>query len=333
MNSVSISLATYNGEEYLRPLLNSILDQSHRPDEIVACDDGSKDETINILSEYRESSSIPFHIYENDSNLGVEKNFEKCLKKSTGDLIAIADQDDLWKPNKLEEQIKAYEYSNRGLICHDSRPVSADLSKEYQTLWESGNHNVINKGSEETFKELLRRNFVQGTTLLLTREFVSWALPIPDYGYYDYFLGLLAAATGELHEIDKDLLLYRQHQDQEVGVRMGIISQIKTGISRGVVDPELSIERCKELSKMLHIVIDRLTNTSYVDGSREKIYSELRSRIEYEKNRMKTYDPSHPLSRYIYKNSSNGYYEEYGMGRLTLMKDLFAGGYSKVARY
>lgn len=333
MSSVSVSLATYNGEEYLGPLLDSILDQSYKPDEIVACDDDSEDETINILSEYQESTSIPFQIYENSSNLGVEKNFEKCLRKSTGDFIAVADQDDLWKPNKLEEQIKAYEYSNRGLICHDSRPVSADLSKEYQTLWESGNHNVINKRSEETFKELLRRNFVQGTTLLLTREFVDWALPIPNYGYYDYFLGLLAAAAGELHEIDKDLLLYRQHQSQEVGVRMGIISQIKTGISRGIINPELSIERYKELSKMLQIVIDRLTNTSCVDGSREKIYSELKSRIEYEKNRMKTYDPSHPLSRYIYENSSNGYYEEYGMGKLTLMKDLLAGGCNKVARY
>ena len=99
---VSIALATYNGAKYLKQQLDSFQAQTCLPDELVVCDDCSKDNTVEILEEFKETASFIVIIIQNESNLGYTGNFEKAISLCSGNLIFISDQDDVWFNNKIE---------------------------------------------------------------------------------------------------------------------------------------------------------------------------------------------------------------------------------------
>lgn len=98
---ISIAMATYNGEKYLREQLDSILVQTISDFELIICDDCSNDSTRKILSEYAKKDSRIKVIF-NEQNLGFVKNFEKTISFCNGEYIAFSDQDDIWLPNHLE---------------------------------------------------------------------------------------------------------------------------------------------------------------------------------------------------------------------------------------
>jgi len=97
---VSIALATYNGERFLKEQLDSILEQSYTDIEIIACDDCSTDSTPQILEDYQKKDSR-LKVYFNEKNLGFKKNFEKCISLCDGDYIALSDQDDVWTKDHI----------------------------------------------------------------------------------------------------------------------------------------------------------------------------------------------------------------------------------------
>src|ERR1700741_1533394 len=114
---VSIALCTYNGARFLSQQLDTLVNQSYEPIEIIAVDDCSTDETFDILTEY--AGRYPsFKIYRNEVNLGFTENFEKAVKLCSGDLIALCDQDDLWDTKKIRLQVNAI--NGHVLIYHDS---------------------------------------------------------------------------------------------------------------------------------------------------------------------------------------------------------------------
>src|SRR5262249_31567365 len=95
-------MCTYNGAEFLPAQWESILAQSRKPDEIVVCDDGSSDQTRALLEQFASGSAIPVTIQLNQTNLGSVKNFEQAIRLCTGDIIALSDQDDVWRSDKLQ---------------------------------------------------------------------------------------------------------------------------------------------------------------------------------------------------------------------------------------
>ena len=107
---ISIVMTTYNGEKYLIEQLDSLRDQTRKPDEVIICDDGSSDSTNRYIDKYIEENSLENwkHII-NEENKGWKKNFIDGIKMSTGDLIFTCDQDDVWYKYKLElmEEIMA----------------------------------------------------------------------------------------------------------------------------------------------------------------------------------------------------------------------------------
>ena len=87
-------MGTYNGGPYLREQLDSIAAQTHLPDELVVCDDDSTDRTVAILEDFAATAPFPVRVYVNPKNLGTAKNFERAIGLATGEVIALADQDD-----------------------------------------------------------------------------------------------------------------------------------------------------------------------------------------------------------------------------------------------
>jgi len=126
----SIVMATYNGAEYLYEQLDSIRDQSLKADEVIICDDCSKDNTVEMLRSYVAENSLEdsWKIIENEENLGYANNFHKALTLAQGDYIFFSDQDDIWHLNKLEEMCRVMEENPKVLLlCTDYEPyVSAE---------------------------------------------------------------------------------------------------------------------------------------------------------------------------------------------------------------
>ena len=99
---ISIAMTTYNGSKYLKEQLDSFTKQTHLPDELVVTDDGSSDDTLEILENFAKKASFEVLIFRNNTNLGYAMNFGHAIGLCTGDLIFLSDQDDIWFPEKIE---------------------------------------------------------------------------------------------------------------------------------------------------------------------------------------------------------------------------------------
>ncbi len=213
MNLISIAMATYNGEEYLRLQLDSILNQTYKNIEIVICDDCSTDGTLKILNEY-EKKYLNIHVYKNEANLGFVKNFEKAISLCNGEYVALADQDDIWLPEKLEVLYNSIEkYS---VICSSYKIID----DKNNIISENHSHRIdtrkkIVKNRLDKFKTLLFTNFVTGCTILMKRDFINKIFPLPTNCYHDWWIGLIASYYKELKYIDIPLILYRHHDNNE----------------------------------------------------------------------------------------------------------------------
>ena len=106
---VSVAMCTYNGEKYIEEQLNSILHQTKKIDEIIICDDGSKDKTLEICNKILESSNVEYILKLNKNNLGFAKNFYQAIKLCSGDIIFFCDQDDIWKENKVDLMCQVFD--------------------------------------------------------------------------------------------------------------------------------------------------------------------------------------------------------------------------------
>lgn len=200
---ISIALCTYNGEQFLRGQLDSILGQTFRDWEIIVVDDVSTDGTWTILQAYSDGDSR-FKLFKNERNLGHNRNFEKALGLCTGDYIAICDQDDVWHPDKLKCQLEAI--GDHTLVYHDSEFI--DEKGHAMGLKISDKFNFYRGSAPEVFLYL---NCVSGHSILMKRELVALALPFPIGFHYDQWLAFVAAGNGSIDFVDKALVSYRQH--------------------------------------------------------------------------------------------------------------------------
>jgi len=208
---VSIALATYNGEKFLKAQLESIYAQTYKNIEVVVTDDCSDDRTLEILEQYREQHGLKY--YQNDTNLGVVKNFERAISFCRGEYIALADQDDIWLDNKIELLVN--HIGNSSMIFTDAKLID-----------EKGN--VIQKSFHESTKEyiptvdaynyLLHKNFVTGCTVLFDKNIIKGKLSIPEKLFlHDHWLALLATQYNGVKYVKQQLILYRQHENNLVG--------------------------------------------------------------------------------------------------------------------
>uniref|UniRef100_A0AB33J447 Glycosyltransferase 2-like domain-containing protein n=1 Tax=Prevotella sp. GTC17254 TaxID=3236794 RepID=A0AB33J447_9BACT len=197
---ISVAMCTYNGELFLREQLDTLVTQTLLPDEIIIQDDHSTDGTLTILKEY--AARYPFiRVCLNDGERGVNSNFFGALRKATGDLIAICDQDDLWEPTKLELQAAAI---GDHLLCSCfSRPFSEDGS-------------FASFDSRHPNTSLIRLLFASlpGHTMLINRKLID-LLPADNIIYgislYDAILGMTAAAFDSIVFVDKVLVHQRRY--------------------------------------------------------------------------------------------------------------------------
>lgn len=117
-NKISVIIATYNGEKFLKEQFDSIKNQTFVPDEVIIRDDGSTDGTVEFIEKYIEKYNLKsWKIIRNIKNLGWRKNFIQLLQDSTGEIIFLSDQDDVWDLNKIEKMYIEMENRSEVLLC------------------------------------------------------------------------------------------------------------------------------------------------------------------------------------------------------------------------
>ena len=210
--NISVAICTYNGEKYIQEQLQSILNQTLRPDEIVLGDDGSSDSTLCIVREFAKNCPIYIKIIQNHSRAGYRDNFLSTSKQCKGELIAFCDQDDVWLPEKLSSCARWFTDKNVMLVCHGYHVVNERLHKMYDVgfsenfVRNSGTAMNINcyPGFSQVFRsELLKFTSTDDRPDDVTFEDQKMA--------HDRWVPFVADSIGKTVFLSEKLSLYRQH--------------------------------------------------------------------------------------------------------------------------
>jgi len=220
---ISVAMCTYNGAEFLPAQLQSIITQSRPPDEIVICDDRSTDDTQTILKEFAAEAPVPINLHFNDHNLGSIKNFERAISLCTGDVIALSDQDDVWRNDKLQLFESALNNTpSAGLVFSDATIADENLKPLNRRMWDevgfdAHKRKLIHAG--RALEVLITGWTVTGATMAFRSCFVKLSLPIPDRiaMIHDGWIAVTIAAVADVVALDEPLIQYRQHAQQQIG--------------------------------------------------------------------------------------------------------------------
>jgi glycosyltransferase involved in cell wall biosynthesis len=212
-------MCTYNGAKFLRAQLESIVKQSRPPDEIVICDDGSTDETKSVLKDV----AVPISLHCNEKNLGAVKNFERAIGLCTGNIIALSDQDDVWREDKLYLIEQAFRSTpTAGLVFSDAEIVDEKLNSLNRRMWDEVEFNKNKRklvAQGRALDVLITGWTVTGATMAFRSEYKKLALPIPTHVpmIHDGWIALSIAAVSGVVAIEEPLIKYRQHERQQIG--------------------------------------------------------------------------------------------------------------------
>jgi glycosyltransferase involved in cell wall biosynthesis len=237
---VSVALCTYNGARFLSEQLESIAAQTSAPAELVACDDGSSDESIAVLEEFAKTAAFPVRIVRNEHNLGSTKNFEKAIGACTGEIIALCDQDDIWTASKLDRISRMFA-RNQGvaMVFSDAEAVDESGRPLGYRLWESTilpirGRRLRRIRAGRLFEVLLRDNLVTGATMAFRSSWRELLLPIPETWVHDGWIALLLSAVAPCECVPEALVRYRQHSQQQLGGRKrNLLEQLRRAREMG----------------------------------------------------------------------------------------------------
>lgn len=226
--TVSVALATFNGEAYLEEQLTTLALQTRLPDELVVFDDASSDRTLEILRSFSRSAPFPVEVIAPGDHVGTCEAFSEAMRRASGSIIAICDQDDCWEPEKLAvmEQRMAgrpealLAFSDASLIDVHGTPLSRSrwrLAGFGPSQWASMERDV--------FGEMMKRQIVSGCTAAIRPRILPALLPFPSELHpalptmmYDRWISLMAAAAAPVITIPERLVRYRIHPRQQIGI-------------------------------------------------------------------------------------------------------------------
>lgn len=214
---ISVCLASYNGERFIVEQLQSILRQLSLNDELIVCDDGSQDSTINLIKSLNDERII---IHPFLSNVGHVKNFERALNFSTGDIIFLADQDDIWSEDKYLLVKECFSSNPEIHFVQHSLAVIDSNSSVLSFHW-----NPLKNGRQQRFFYLVRQIVkcqIFGCAIAFRRPLLDVLLPFPKCVYaHDHWIAIVAGIFGDVFFLNTPLVQYRHH-DKNVTPRKGL---------------------------------------------------------------------------------------------------------------
>lgn len=262
--SVSIALATYNGEQYVGEQLDSIARQTRLPDELIISDDASNDATTDIIRNFSQNVSFPVKLFINQNRLGSTRNFEKAIRACNSDIIFLCDQDDIWYLDKIKCIEECFvKDAEVGAIFTDADVVDQNLHPFGPRLWKKVRFSTREQEQVEThdaYTVLLKHFVVTGTTMAFRAKYCDLVLPIPEKWIHDAWIALLIGAASYLTALPIPLVAYRQHALNQLG------AQRKRGHNKGKSFAEIftpQIELYESAKDRLEEFADYIPNAKY----------------------------------------------------------------------
>jgi glycosyltransferase involved in cell wall biosynthesis len=232
---VVILLSTYNGEDYLQEQLDSLFAQTYTHIEIIARDDGSQDNTLNILKQ------APITLMQTQHNVGAKESFATlltyALNETNADYFMFCDQDDVWHHNKVELTLNTMLKSNTNqptlvhtnlVVADENLETIADSMWDYEHILPQHN----------SFNRILIQNTITGCTSMINRTLAQKALPIPPKAImHDWWLGLVASQFGTILTLKTTTINYRQHHNNTIGAKQNKLTTLREllGLAKSMI--------------------------------------------------------------------------------------------------
>lgn len=207
MVKVSFAMAVYNGEQFIKKQIESIIKQMEPQDELIISYDKSNDNTLKIICDY-EKKYTQISVIEN-KNAGLITNFNNAILSCTGDYIFIADQDDVWDINKRDVLCEKFEATHADLLIHNG--VNININDERI----SDNFFDMYRIRRSIISYYLKPRY-SGCCMAFSRRLQEYILPIPkNIGAYDHWIGIIGKMSGKVEFVD-DVLVYHRIHDNNV---------------------------------------------------------------------------------------------------------------------
>ncbi len=265
---ISVAMATYNGEKYIEEQLLSICRQTRKPDEIVISDDGSKDATLEVVarvSKSEEAKGIDFVVITDNPRHGYCGNFEWAIKHTTGDLIFLSDQDDVWMPEKIAEVYRVFQEHTEALcVIHSAALIDGDGNKlegDFQRYIKFDalqlNEMGVGRISRDPYLEQSVSSFIaNGMVMCISASLREKAIPFPETnGGHDQWIGFCALCGDECWYLQSELTYYRLHGNNTCGFathKPGLVQRRKKILNKIVSRQSATIEHYNMGKSMLH---------------------------------------------------------------------------------
>ena len=219
---LSVVVCTYNGAKYIQEQLDSILGQTMPVDEIVICDDGSTDDTLEKVERAGKDCHCQFRVFQNERKLGFKANFFNAIDRCNGDLVFLADQDDVWHPDEVKTVVDWSEsHPDKNVVFSDASLIDENGVARDGSLWQRFG---FDKKKQRFFEHgcamdiWMWSNRATGATMAVRKHFVdttSWK-GIAD-GYHDSIIAWQGIVSHSIGCIPKKLMNYRLHDEQVCG--------------------------------------------------------------------------------------------------------------------
>lgn len=226
MLNISVAVTTYNGEKYVIEQLSSIMNQIRSADEVLIVDDASTDDTPEIIKNFIEENQLAnWRLIENKENLGFIKNYRKALSETTGDVICLCDQDDIWFEDKLETISSVMARNPQILALNTSFLIIDSFGNEKPASKKKNNYGLIDKLLKKRLEKIslvseFHSNISPGCTMAIRKELADSYVRLTSCTLpHDYEMNVMAASKGGLYFYDAALIKYRLHGDNLIGLQ------------------------------------------------------------------------------------------------------------------
>lgn len=330
---ISVAVATYNNADFLVEQLNSIVNQTLPPDEIIIGDDASTDNTVEILKDFAEHSPVETKIFFNPVNIGFIRNFNSIIDRCEGDVIFLSDGDDKWMARKIEKMVEVFQTApDVGLVFSNAEYADFNLELLGQTIANKdlSDEDKLKIEEGKIFEILVKRNIIAGAFSAFKSEYRKYFSPLP-YNlsiYHDAWISLVISSMAKVGYIKQPLSIYRQHSAQV------------TEVFRTEAKKNLNQEAMCE--KAILFYNEKINTLNYLSEILRKIFEEnaeikqLRQSLEVIENQIVNYQNagehfmirknihSHDLNGFlkISKEFWSGKYHKFSNGTLSFFKDL-----------
>ncbi|MGL4912814.1 MAG: glycosyltransferase family 2 protein [Romboutsia sp.] len=213
---VDILMATYNGEKYIKEQIESILNQTHKNLHLIIYDDCSSDTTRKILSEYAKKDER-IEIILGEKNVGSTKAFEKLYKISNAEYFLFCDQDDIWVNEKVEKLLEYIVSHNKMVVFSDLRVITENKEIINNSFFDQ----VGVEGENALYwKKIIMNNVAPGCSMIVKNEIKKYVKYFTsDSILHDWMIIIIASLLNSVGIIGEPLVLYRQHSNNQVGVK------------------------------------------------------------------------------------------------------------------